>query len=110
VNWPPGQAAASLLKQEGAPMLRVDLNAHHMGGDLVLAALQRRVLAVTRQADALSVHADVGQAIGSMGGCAAVTAVDALPSLLPPHDPGVRLAAVSLKTEIAGSKTRPARR
>jgi H2-forming N5,N10-methylenetetrahydromethanopterin dehydrogenase-like enzyme len=53
-----------------------------MGGDLVLAAPQRqvrRVLGVTRQAGAFSVHADVAEAVGSMGGFVAVAAVAALP-------------------------------
>jgi hypothetical protein len=66
-----------------------------MGGDLVLAVPQRqvrRVLAVTRQVDAFSVHADVAEAIGSMRGFVAVAAVAALPALPRPHDPGIRLA------------------
>lgn len=63
-------------------MLSVDLTT----SDLPLVAPQqvRRVLAVTRQADAFSIHTDVAEAIGSMGGFAAVAAVAAPPTHMIP--------------------------
>jgi anti-sigma B factor antagonist len=62
-------------------LVRARRHARHTGSDLVLAAPQRqvrRILALTQQADAFSLHADVAEAIGTMGGFAAVAAVTAL--------------------------------
>jgi anti-sigma B factor antagonist len=61
-----------------AALVRARRHARHTGGDLVLAAPQRqvrRVLALTRQAGAFSLHADVAEAIGAMGGLVPVAAV-----------------------------------
>jgi anti-sigma B factor antagonist len=69
-----------------AALVRARQHACHMGRALVLAAPQRqvrRVLALTGQAGAFSVHADVAEVIGSTGGFVAVAAVAALPALLP---------------------------
>jgi anti-sigma B factor antagonist len=97
-----------------ATLVRARRHACHTGGALVLAAPQRqvrRVLALTGQAGAFSVHADAAEAIASMGGSVAVTAVAALPALLRPHDP----ASGSLRgepedRELAGGRTRTTRR
>ena len=69
-----------------AALVRARRHARGTGGDLLLAAPQRqvrRVMALTRQAGAFSLHADVAEAIGSTGGSAAVTAIAVLPALLP---------------------------
>jgi anti-sigma B factor antagonist len=52
-----------------AALVRARRHARHMGGDLVLAAPQRqvrRVLALTQQAGAFSLHSDVAQATGGL--------------------------------------------
>jgi anti-sigma B factor antagonist len=69
-----------------AALVRARRHARRTGGDLVLAAPQRqvrRVLDLTGQAGAFSLHADVAEAIATMAGSAAVTAAAALPALLP---------------------------
>jgi anti-sigma B factor antagonist len=85
-----------------AALVRARRHARHMGGDLVLAAPQRQVrmvLAVARQADAFSVHADVAEAIASMDDCVTVAAVAALPAAAPGHmTPASGSPAVSLAT------------
>lgn len=84
-----------------AGLVRARRHARHMGGALVLAAPQRqvrRVLALTRQADAFSVHADVAEAIGSRGGFVAVAAAAALPACSGRMTSASGSPAVSLKT------------
>jgi anti-sigma B factor antagonist len=68
-----------------AALVRAGRHARHMGGDLVLTAPQRqvrRVLALTRQAGAFSLHSDVAEATGGLGGSVPVAAVAALPARL----------------------------
>lgn len=84
-----------------AALVRARRHARHRGGALVLAAPQRqvrRVLALTQQAAAFSLHADVAEAIGSMGGFVPVAAIAALPAPLTPRDPASGPPAMSLKT------------
>jgi anti-anti-sigma factor len=65
-----------------AALARARRHARRTGSDLLLAAPQRqirRALAVTRQADAFSIHTRVAEAAGSTGGFAAVAAEAAPP-------------------------------
>jgi anti-anti-sigma factor len=69
-----------------AALARARRHARRTAGDLLLAAPQRqvgRVLDVTRQADAFSIHAEVAEAIGSIGGFVAEAPAAAPPALLP---------------------------
>jgi len=84
-----------------AALVRARRHARHRGGALVLASPQRqvrRVLALTRQAAAFSLHAGLAEAIGGMGGSVPVAAAAALPALLTLRDPASDPPAVSLKT------------
>jgi STAS domain len=70
----------AVLTSGMAALVRARRHARRRGGALVLAAPQRqvrRVLALTQQAAAFSLHADVAEAIGSMAGFVPVAAVAA---------------------------------